>query len=55
MAKGLGKRMGIHNDVSEILYTEEKLAQIVKDMGKRISEDYRDKNLFMVSVLKGSA
>ena len=46
--------MGIHNDVSEILYTEEKLAQIVKDMGKRISEDYRDKNLFMVSVLKGS-
>ena len=54
MAKGLEKRMGIHNDVSEILYTEEKLAQIVKDMGKRISEDYRDKNLFMVSVLKGS-
>ena len=46
--------MGIHNDVSEILYTEEKLAQIVKDMGNRISEDYRDKNLFMVSVLKGS-
>lgn len=42
------------NDVKEILFSEEKLASIVKDMGKRISEDYQDKNLLMVSVLKGS-
>lgn len=42
------------NDVKEILFSEEKLASIVKSMGKRISEDYRGKNLLLVSVLKGS-
>ena len=41
-------------DIAEILYTEEQLAEIVKNIGRRISEDYKDKNLFMVSVLKGS-
>ena len=46
--------MGMRNDIEEILYTEEQLAAIVKNMGRRISEDYKDKNLFMISVLKGS-
>ena len=46
--------MGIHNDIEDILYTEEQLAEIVKKIGARISEDYKDKNLFMISVLKGS-
>jgi len=54
LAKGWIKRVGIRDDVTEILYTETELAAIVQDMGRRISEDYRDKNLFMVSVLKGS-
>ena len=46
--------MGMRNDIAEVLYTEEQLAAIVKNMGQRISEDYKDKNLFMISVLKGS-
>lgn len=46
--------MGIHNDVAEILFTEEQLAQIVRRIGRQINEDYKDKNLLMVSVLKGS-
>ena len=46
--------MDMRNDVAEILYTEEQLAEIVARMGRQISEDYRDKNLFMISVLKGS-
>ena len=44
----------MRNDVAEILYTEDQLAEIVARMGRQISEDYRDKNLFMISVLKGS-
>lgn len=52
--EGGGGKVSIHADVSEILYTEEQLSAIVKRMGARISADYRDKNLFMVSVLKGS-
>lgn len=42
------------DDIQEVLYSEETLAKIVTDMGAKISEDYKDKNLLMVSVLKGS-
>lgn len=41
-------------DIDCILYTEQQLADMVKQLGARISEEYRDKNLFMVAVLKGS-
>ena len=44
----------IFDDIEEILFTEEQLAAIVKEMGKKISEDYKDKNLVLASVLKGS-
>ncbi len=44
----------MHDDISEVLFTQEKIAEIVQNMGKQISEDYKGKNLFMVSVLKGS-
>ena len=54
MAKGWVETVSIRDDVSEILYTEEQLKAIVQDMGRRITDDYRDRNLFMVSVLKGS-
>lgn len=41
-------------DIKEILLSEEQLHAKVKEMGAQISEDYRDKNLLMVSILKGS-
>ncbi|MCY1714520.1 hypoxanthine phosphoribosyltransferase [Caproiciproducens galactitolivorans] len=44
----------MRNDIQSVLFSEEKLAEIVQSIGKRISEDYKDKNLLMVSVLKGS-
>lgn len=42
------------NDIEKVLISEEELSSIVADLGKRISEDYKDKDLLLVSVLKGS-
>ncbi len=42
------------NDVEKVLISEEEIKQIVKNLGKKISEDYIGKNLLMISVLKGS-
>ena len=44
----------MHDDISKVLLSEEKIAEIVQNMGKQISKDYEGKNLLMVSVLKGS-
>ena len=41
-------------DIEKVYYSEETLQTIVADLGKKISEDYKDKNLLLVSVLKGS-
>ncbi len=42
------------NDIDHILYSKEMLEGIVADLGKQISEDYKDRKLLMVSILKGS-
>lgn len=42
------------NDIQQVLITEEEIAAKVAELGRQISEDYKDKNLMMVSVLKGS-
>lgn len=42
------------NDILKILITEDEIKAKVKEIGKQISIDYKDKNLLMVSVLKGS-
>lgn len=44
----------MHNDVKEILLNEEQIAEIVSKIAKQVSEDYKDKNLLLVCVLKGS-
>ncbi len=41
-------------DIERVLISEEELQKIVADMGRKISEDYKDKDLLLVSVLKGS-
>ncbi|RPF47789.1 hypoxanthine phosphoribosyltransferase [Hydrogenoanaerobacterium saccharovorans] len=42
------------DDILKVLITEEEIATKVKQLGKTISKDYEDKNLLLVSVLKGS-
>ncbi len=42
------------DDIEEVLFSQEQIAEIVQDLGQRISKDYEGKNLVLVSVLKGS-
>lgn len=44
----------MERDIKKVLISEDQIKKIVSDLGARISEDYKDKNLLMVSVLKGS-
>ena len=39
----------MHDDIDKVLFSEEKIAEIVQNMGRQISEDYKGKNLFMVA------
>lgn len=42
------------NDIEETLISEKELSDIVARLGAEISRDYEGKDLFLVSVLKGS-
>lgn len=44
----------MHSDVKEILLNEEEIANIVSEIAAKVSEDYKDKKLLLVCVLKGS-
>ncbi len=40
--------------VKEILFTEEDIKKKVKELGKQLTSDYKDKNLLLVGILKGA-
>jgi len=42
------------NDIKEILFSEEKIAEKVAELGKQISENYKGKELLVIGVLKGA-
>jgi len=44
----------MRKDLSHVLISEEQLSQKVRELGERISADYKGKHLLLVSVLKGS-
>lgn len=46
--------MNIETKKWEILCSEEQIASKLKELGQQISKDYKDKNLLVVSLLKGS-
>jgi len=44
----------IEKDVKEVLLTKEEIKEVCQKLGKQITEDYKDKNLLVVGILKGS-
>ncbi len=46
--------MDINKKVWEVLCSEEEINLRTIEMGRQISEDYKDKNLYIMSLLKGS-
>jgi hypoxanthine phosphoribosyltransferase len=47
-------RPTIHDDVEEILLTEEEIAERVRQLGAQLAADYAGRDPVLVSVLKGS-
>src|SRR5438105_5665071 len=44
----------MHEDIEEILVSSEEIQAKVVELGKRITADYRDKNLLLLGTLKGA-
>lgn len=44
----------MQDDIQRVLLNEQEIQDIVSRVGKQVTEDYRGKNLVLVSVLKGS-
>lgn len=44
----------MHQDLKAILLTEEQLQAKIKELGAKLSEDYRDRNPLVICVLKGA-
>lgn len=46
--------MSIHDDIEQVLFSKEDVEQIIRRLGREISKDYKDKNLLVIGILKGS-
>lgn len=46
--------MGIENKKREVLLSKEAIDRRVAELGKILTDDYKDKNLLVISLLKGS-
>ncbi|WP_432409318.1 hypoxanthine phosphoribosyltransferase [Wukongibacter sp. M2B1] len=44
----------MRNDVKEVLYSEEKIQQKVRELGRKITEDLSGKDAIVIGVLKGA-
>ena len=42
------------NDIQEVLFDEEQIQHKVKELGKRLSSDFQDRNPLVICVLKGA-
>ncbi|MBB6050393.1 hypoxanthine phosphoribosyltransferase [Armatimonas rosea] len=44
----------MHDDIQEVLYTQEQIQQRVRELGAQLTEDYAGRDLHLVTILKGS-
>ena len=44
----------LHTDIKEVLYTEEEIAKVTKDLGAVLTEEYKDKYPLVIGILKGA-
>lgn len=44
----------MNQDVLKVLFNEKEIKDKVKELGKKISDDYKDKDLVLITVLKGA-
>lgn len=44
----------LNKDIKEVLVTEEQLKEVNERLGAKITEDFKNKNLLVVGILKGS-
>ena len=44
----------MREDIKEILFTQEDLKAITKELGEKVTRDYKDKKLYLVTNIKGA-
>ncbi|WP_373748424.1 hypoxanthine phosphoribosyltransferase [Jeotgalibaca porci] len=44
----------LHPDIKEVLYSEEEIAKVTKDLGAVLTEEYKDKYPLVIGILKGA-
>ena len=44
----------LHPDIEEVLYSEEEISAVVKDLGAQLTKEYEGKNPLVIGVLKGA-
>src|SRR5436853_5991240 len=44
----------MHEDIAEVMISEEEVHAKVRELGEQITRDYRDKNLLLLGTLKGA-
>lgn len=44
----------LHPDIEEVLYSEEEISAVVKDLGAQLTKEYQGKNPLVIGVLKGA-
>ena len=44
----------LHPDIEEVLYSDEEISAVVKDLGAQLTKEYEGKNPLVIGVLKGA-